>query len=449
MNTGLQDAHNLCWKLAAVHHGHAGEALLASYDAERRPVAHANARLAVHNYARGLRVAEALGLPSSAPQDAADAMEAMRGRAPGALAALLASPRVKAGTGAAVDAVRSRLLKSLGNQASAGTGEGGGGGLNPIGAGVSRLDAARVERAAAVVAAGRALPLLFPRHELGFIYDDPRAATLGPEEDGGRATSGAAARRRVLGLDETEEQVEDETLVLGGALGSRLPHHWLRTDTGATVSSLDLLGGQAAAEAVAAAATCAEGDEEAGAGGSLSAPTSLAPPPASAATAEATATAATALTAVAATALSPPSPPCFTLLVDGADSGHWGGGAALLPPGTPLRVVAVAGGVLGGNAGGNAGGNTAGNARGTAGDGGSRARDAPAAPGGVRFARVVDSDGGWAAKVRAAGPCAVLLVRPDGHVAWRDESAAAEGVASSSDAAGRLQGVLDRVLRRR
>ncbi|GHO61015.1 FAD-dependent monooxygenase [Ktedonobacter robiniae] len=38
-NTGIAEAHNLAWKLAAVLRGEAGEALLASYDAERRPVA--------------------------------------------------------------------------------------------------------------------------------------------------------------------------------------------------------------------------------------------------------------------------------------------------------------------------------------------------------------------------------------------------------------------------
>ena len=38
MNTGIQDACNLAWKLALVIKGEAGPALLASYDAERRPV---------------------------------------------------------------------------------------------------------------------------------------------------------------------------------------------------------------------------------------------------------------------------------------------------------------------------------------------------------------------------------------------------------------------------
>ncbi|MFF3576989.1 FAD-dependent oxidoreductase [Streptomyces mirabilis] len=40
-NTGIQDGHNLAWKLAAVLGGWAGPGLLKSYDAERRPVAEA------------------------------------------------------------------------------------------------------------------------------------------------------------------------------------------------------------------------------------------------------------------------------------------------------------------------------------------------------------------------------------------------------------------------
>ena len=38
LNTGVQDAHNLAWKLAAVCKGHASEALLSTYEVERQPV---------------------------------------------------------------------------------------------------------------------------------------------------------------------------------------------------------------------------------------------------------------------------------------------------------------------------------------------------------------------------------------------------------------------------
>lgn len=41
MNSGLQDAYNLAWKLALVCHGHCEPQLLDSYEAERRPVAEA------------------------------------------------------------------------------------------------------------------------------------------------------------------------------------------------------------------------------------------------------------------------------------------------------------------------------------------------------------------------------------------------------------------------
>ncbi|WP_307123126.1 FAD-dependent monooxygenase [Streptomyces sp. B1I3] len=54
-NTGIQDAHNLAWKLAAVINGAAGPGLLDTYEAERLPVAtatseRASARSAEHSH---------------------------------------------------------------------------------------------------------------------------------------------------------------------------------------------------------------------------------------------------------------------------------------------------------------------------------------------------------------------------------------------------------------
>ncbi|MGP8303716.1 FAD-dependent oxidoreductase [Streptomyces inhibens] len=54
-NTGIQDAHNLAWKLAAVLNGSAGPELLATYETERQPVARetsarASARSAEHSH---------------------------------------------------------------------------------------------------------------------------------------------------------------------------------------------------------------------------------------------------------------------------------------------------------------------------------------------------------------------------------------------------------------
>jgi putative polyketide hydroxylase len=49
MNTGVQDVHNLAWKLAGVLAGWAGPGLLDSYQIERRPVARTNADRSLEN----------------------------------------------------------------------------------------------------------------------------------------------------------------------------------------------------------------------------------------------------------------------------------------------------------------------------------------------------------------------------------------------------------------
>jgi 2,4-dichlorophenol 6-monooxygenase len=84
LNTGVQDAHNLAWKLAAVDAGAASPALLESYDAERRPVAQANAEASVRNAVRMLEVYRALGTDQAGPPTGAR------------FAAILADPEARA-----------------------------------------------------------------------------------------------------------------------------------------------------------------------------------------------------------------------------------------------------------------------------------------------------------------------------------------------------------------
>ena len=61
LNTGVQDAHNLAWKLAAVLDGTAPDALLDTYQCERQPVAQYNAEQSLQNAMRLLEVPRALG----------------------------------------------------------------------------------------------------------------------------------------------------------------------------------------------------------------------------------------------------------------------------------------------------------------------------------------------------------------------------------------------------
>jgi hypothetical protein len=59
LNSGIEDVHNLAWKLAFVLQGKAPERLLDSYDQERRPIANANADMALLNMARFQKFTEA------------------------------------------------------------------------------------------------------------------------------------------------------------------------------------------------------------------------------------------------------------------------------------------------------------------------------------------------------------------------------------------------------
>ncbi len=60
LNTGLQDAHNLAWKIAAVEQGWASDGLLDSYHAERHAVATTNSAQSYKNAQRILKLQAAL-----------------------------------------------------------------------------------------------------------------------------------------------------------------------------------------------------------------------------------------------------------------------------------------------------------------------------------------------------------------------------------------------------
>ena len=62
LNTGVQDAHNLAWKLAAVLKGAAGSNLLETYEQERRPVAKANLEHSQRNFENMSDILRVVGL---------------------------------------------------------------------------------------------------------------------------------------------------------------------------------------------------------------------------------------------------------------------------------------------------------------------------------------------------------------------------------------------------
>ena len=62
MNTGVADAHNLCWKLARVLRGDSSDALLDTYETERKPIAEMNCAESLENFHKIFEVIEAVGL---------------------------------------------------------------------------------------------------------------------------------------------------------------------------------------------------------------------------------------------------------------------------------------------------------------------------------------------------------------------------------------------------
>lgn len=72
-NTSIQDAFNLAWKLAAVLRWGAGVELLASYDAERRPIGRGVVDAAIAGWRQNPDVVRALGIDPAAPPEARQA----------------------------------------------------------------------------------------------------------------------------------------------------------------------------------------------------------------------------------------------------------------------------------------------------------------------------------------------------------------------------------------
>ncbi|KAM3572825.1 hypothetical protein VYU27_005184 [Nannochloropsis oceanica] len=186
MNTGIQDAHNLAWKLALVLNGHVNETFLDTYETERRPVAEHNANLSMRNYTRSLRMPRALGLDAEEAKSLSQTAAAIPMPAPkGFLTSLLALGR--------------RPLRSLEEAGQ------------PYGA-------ACLAKARKILQDGAGLPLLFPQDDLGFQYP-PRGHLIG------------------------EDKYKSLALI---RVGCRLPHIWLQCvhpETGAhlgKVSTTDL-----------------------------------------------------------------------------------------------------------------------------------------------------------------------------------------------------------------
>ncbi|KAI8463562.1 MAG: hypothetical protein J3K34DRAFT_526882, partial [Monoraphidium minutum] len=337
MNTGIQDAHNLGWKLAAVVRGAASPDLLASYEAERRPVALANTALSVKNWGEAVRVPGALGLHPAAANLLSDAAAA-----------------------APLPAFLRRQLLEAGLAAGRG-----------LAAAAAPLRGAALRR---VLESGESLRLQFPREDLGFRYSPGAASAVLEEGDAGAEGGGRRAGGGECGAAAgAGGGVRGAAFTASSAPGFRLPHCWLRrAESGQQVSSLDLVAlGQLRMTLFTSQSSGDGGGGDGGRGGGSSGVSQRRRP------------------------------------------NPWVAAAARLRArGWPVSVVEVlpAGGGSGGSGGGGSsigrGSSSGGSSSGCNGGSGGEAE------------QVEDAEGAWQ-RLHPGAALTAVLVRPDGHVAWR------------------------------
>ncbi|XP_026407497.1 uncharacterized protein LOC113302769 [Papaver somniferum] len=201
MNTGIQDAHNLAWKIAAIVKGVSPSSLLQTYEMERKPVAVSNTALSIQNFRAAMKVPAALGI------DPAVANSVQRIISSG-FGSILPTGLQKAILDGIFMVGRKQLSESLLNE------------NNPLGS-------LRLGKLRRIFEEGDSLQLQFPAEDLGFRY---LAGALVPE-DGDTVLEAPTGRRR--------------DYVPCAEPGARLPHmnirRLLKDSSEETLSTLDLV----------------------------------------------------------------------------------------------------------------------------------------------------------------------------------------------------------------
>lgn len=144
MNTGIQDAHNLAWKLAAILNDVAPHAILSTYEAERHPIAKANTALSLSNFKAAMSIPSALGLD---PSNARLIHQAINSR----VGSLLPTGLQRTVLERIFALGRSQLSPFILNT------------YNPLGS-------TRLQRVKHILEEGQSLQLQFPAEDLGFRY---------------------------------------------------------------------------------------------------------------------------------------------------------------------------------------------------------------------------------------------------------------------------------------
>ncbi|XP_077211923.1 FAD/NAD(P)-binding oxidoreductase family protein isoform X2 [Tasmannia lanceolata] len=187
MNTGIQDAHNLAWKIAFLLNNIASPSILQTYEMERKPIATFNTKLSVENFKAAMSVPAALGLDPAVANSVYRVINSGVG-------SILPSGLQKAVLEGIFAMGRAQLSQPLLNE------------NNPLGS-------ARLSKLRSIFDEGKSLQLQFPAEDLGFRYLE--GALVPDISDKARDKIEASSGRRRDYVPSSEP-------------GSRLPHIDLR-----------------------------------------------------------------------------------------------------------------------------------------------------------------------------------------------------------------------------
>ncbi|XP_075656926.1 uncharacterized protein LOC142627034 isoform X1 [Castanea sativa] len=205
MNTGIQDAHNLAWKIASVVKGIAPSSILETYETERKPIAIFNTALSVKNFRAAMSVPAALGLDPTIANSVHQVINSGVG-------SVLPSGLQRAILDGIFTIGRAQLSEHLLNES------------HPLGS-------MRLAKLRHIFEEGKSLQLQFPAEDLGFRY---RKGALIPESDS------------VLGAPELPTGRRRD-YVPSADPGSRLPHMNVKVLSNLSneeiCSTLDLVSG--------------------------------------------------------------------------------------------------------------------------------------------------------------------------------------------------------------
>uniref|UniRef100_I1NUD0 FAD-binding domain-containing protein n=1 Tax=Oryza glaberrima TaxID=4538 RepID=I1NUD0_ORYGL len=219
MNTGVQDAHNLAWKLCLLQNGVASPSILQTYESERRPVrlsSHSqafynvaifNTELSVENFKAAMSIPAALGLDPTVANSVHQVINS-------SLGSVIPRNLQKSVLEGLFSIGRAQVSDYILNE------------KNPLGS-------LRLARLRSILDEGKSLQLQFPAEDLGFHYE------LGAlvAEDCAETTYEA---------EKQKHSKRSREYIPSAKAGSRLPHMLMRalsTSNEGVFSTLDLVNG--------------------------------------------------------------------------------------------------------------------------------------------------------------------------------------------------------------